>query len=190
MKIYSFFIALMMTFSTLTVAALLNESSSSRHKPVHHAVAIAAKPSKEKPKAKRRPIKRRKKLKNIKQAPRVSPNVAISLDIPLEMPQVESLHAHALKESIEIQPPVPSATNSPPEYPLDARTDGIQGRVVAAALIDEYGFVVKVRISSSQPVEVFDAAVKSALRDWKFSPARRQGEPVEQWVEIPFNFVL
>ena len=127
MKLYSFFIAFLVTCSTLSVDSLLNESASSRHKHVNHAVSIVSKTPKEQPKAKLRVIKKSKKLKNIKQAPRVSPNVAISLDIPLEMPQVETLHAQSLKEDIEIQPPVPSATNPPPEYPLDARSDGIQG---------------------------------------------------------------
>ena len=189
MRVASFFVATAITLFTLATAALLNQSSSTRNKPRLHAVSVVTKPPKERPKVRKRPIRREKKLKNIKQSPRVSPNLHIAVDIPLEMPEVETLHAQALEE-VEVQPPVPNVTNPAPEYPYEARREGVQGRVVAMALVDEYGFVVKVRISSSAPPEVFDGSVKTVLREWKFSPARLRGEPVVQWVESPFNFVL
>jgi TonB family protein len=189
MKTFSFAIATLFTLATLAVAALLNDTSAVRNRPSSAAAAMTVKKTKEKQKIRKRPIRREKKLKNIKQAPRVSPNLHIAVDIPLEMPEVETLHTQALEE-VEAQPPVPNVTNPAPEYPYEARREGVQGRVVAMVLVDEYGFVAKVRISSSAPPEVFDGSVRTALREWRFSPARLRGEPVVQWVEIPFNFVL
>jgi len=189
-KILSLCVASLATFGTIATAALLNDSSSQRNTPLAYGVPVSFKPAKETPKVKRKVIRKKKKLKNIRQAPRVSPNFAITMDIPLELPEVESLHAQALREEVEIQPPIPSPSNRPPEYPYDARREGIQGRVVVAVLVDEYGFVIKAKIISSSPPKVFDGSVLAALREWKFSPARKKGEPIEQWAEIPFNFVL
>lgn len=190
MRIVSFFIATFVTLSTLAIAALLNDRSATRHRPQLHSVSVVTKPAKEKQKIRKRKIKKKQKLKNLRQAPRLSPNLHIAVDVPLELPEVESLHEQTLREDTEVQPPSPNASNPAPEYPYEARRDGVQGRVVATVLVDEYGFVVKIRINSSNPPEVFDSSVKAALREWKFSPARLRGEAVEQWVEIPFNFVL
>ena len=177
------------TFMTLAVAAALNSGSTkTAKKSQHHFVEI--KKSKEQPKIKKRPKRKRKRLKNIRQAPPASPNLAITLDIPLEMPQVKDMHTEMLEQTVEVVPPAPKAGNQPPEYPQNARADGIQGRVVAMAHIDEYGFVIRTRILSSTPPGVFDSAVMAALRNWKFSPATLRGNPVDQWVEIPFNFVM
>lgn len=176
------------TFMTLAVAAALNSGSTkTAKKSQHHFVEI--KKSKEQPKIKKRIKRRRKRLKNIRQAPPASPNLTITMDIPLEMPQVKDMHTEMLEQA-EVVPPSPKADNPPPDYPQDARADGIQGRVVAMAHIDEYGFVIRTRILSSTPPGVFDSAVTTALRSWKFSPATLRGNPVEQWVEIPFNFVM
>lgn len=187
MNLKALFTSFSFTFATLAIAAALNQSSDAPVKRSRdHFVEI--KKAKPQPKIKKRSIKR-KKLKNIKQAPRVSPNFAITMDIPLEMPQVKSMHTEMLEQA-EVVPPSPKPDNPPPDYPQDARADGIQGRVVAMAHIDEYGFVIRTRILSSTPPGVFDSAVTTALRSWKFSPATLRGNPVEQWVEIPFNFVM
>ena len=189
MRLFSVLFALSVTASTVLIAAALNNSSASRNAP-RKVTAASFRPVKEPPKIRKREIKRKPKLKNIKQAPRVSPNLFIAVDIPLEMPQVEQLHTELLGEEIKILPPAPHASNPPPAYPRSARQDGIQGRVVASVLIDEYGYVIKTGIKFSDPPGVFDHEVLVALKSWRFSPATLQGAPVEQWVEIPFNFVL
>jgi protein TonB len=190
MRIYSFLIACSMTVLTLAGAAALNQESAEKNKVVPTSSAVVLKTKPQQPKVRKRVRRKKPKLKNIRQAPRVSPNVAITVDVPLEMPQVESLHSQMLKVDTPVSPPVPRANNPAPQYPQTARADGVQGRVVASALVDEYGYVLRIRINTSNPPGVFDACVKTALHDWKFAPATRHGEPVEQWVEIPFNFVM
>ena len=177
------------TFMTLVVAAALNSKHDGPIKRTQHRF-VEIKKAKEQPRVKKRIRRKPKKLKNIRQAPRVSPNLAISVDVPLEMPQVKDMHTELIEQAVDVTPPAPKADNPPPEYPEDARRDGIQGRVVASVLVDEYGYVIRVRILSSKPLGVFDAAVQTALRSWKFSPATLRGTPVDQWVQIPFNFVM
>lgn len=190
LKILSAIAAAAFTITTLATAAALNSRSSSKNRPHIASVITTAPAQKEKPKARRKVIKKKKELKNIKQAPRVSPNITITLDIPLELPEVQSMQAELLATPLEVSPPVPNAANPQPEYPLEARREGIQGRVVASALVDEYGYVLKVRITSSEPADVFDTAVTTALRYWRFTPAMARGEPTSQWVQIPFNFLM
>ena len=177
------------TFATLITASALNKS-----KPVPTRDSLQTfvelKKAKEQPKIRKRKPRRQKKLKNIKQAPRVSPNVAITMDIPLEMPEVEDVDAEIYTAAENVVPPAPNSGNPPPSYPQSARADGVQGRVVVMIYVDEYGFVVRSRIVSSTPPGVFDSSVLTAIREWKFSPATLRGKPVDQWVEIPFNFVM
>ena len=111
----------------MLIASFLNNESASRNPP-KHSTPIVLKTAKEQPKVKKRVKRKQKKLKNIKQAPRVSPNFAITMDIPLEMPQVQDMHAELIEQAVEVVPPAPKADNPPPEYPQDARADGIQGR--------------------------------------------------------------
>jgi TonB family protein len=191
-KIFSFAVATAVMIGTATTASLLNQESSERHTP-HHAPHVSFKPAKDIPKPRKKiRRKQKKKLKDIKQAPIVSPNSFFSDIANLEMPTVNTDDVTSLFESEEAQviPPSPSPSNSSPVYPLHARKEGLQGRVVISALVDEYGYVIKSQVKSSKPKGVFDSTSLAAVRGWKFSPARRNGETIEYWVEIPFNFVL
>ena len=191
-RIYYFAFSLAVTFATVFGASLLNRESSKRNS-VDSPSAVSFKVAKDTPRPRKRVRqKKKKKLKNIKQAPVASPNMAYVGGLELEMPQMSSDPMAELFKEAEapVVPPHPSASNSPPTYPLAAREGGTQGRVIAFALVDEYGYVVRARITSSDPKGVFDDAVLAAVKTWKFSPATIRGEPVEQWVEIPFNFVL
>jgi protein TonB len=186
------FFATGMTLGTIVGAALLNQESSKKNV-ADFSTPVSFRPVKEVPKPRKKiRRKKKKKLKNIKQAPIVSPNAAYSAGIELEMPTVNTDPMEELfrDEHVKVIAPFPSPSNPPPKYPQDARHDGVQGRVVVSVLIDEYGYVIKANIRSSKPKGVFDDAVLTALREWRFSPATMRGESVEQWVEIPFNFVL
>jgi periplasmic protein TonB len=72
-----------------------------------------------------------------------------------------------------------------PEYPKAAMREGInKGRVVARMNIDEKGNVTEVTIFSSDPPRVFDRAVITALKDWKFSA---EGDKYIAEVELNFT---
>ena len=139
---------------------------------------------------KRRQRKKKPKLKPIKQAPIVSPNSitsAIDLELPTLADSSDTFEQYTDTQEATI-PPVPSPSNPMPHYPMEARQEGIQGKVVVRVFVGEYGFVIKHKIIQSS--KHFDPEVHKVIREWKFTPAKQKGIPVDYWVEIPFNFVL
>jgi len=76
-----------------------------------------------------------------------------------------------------------------PEYPSLAREAGIEGRVLAEALIDEEGRVTEARILHS-PSPVFDEPVLQALRASLFYPAKQRDRPVKSFIRVPYEFTL
>ncbi len=77
-----------------------------------------------------------------------------------------------------------------PFYPFRAREMGIEGVVVVKLLVDEKGRVKKVKVLKSSPPGVFERSVISAVRSWRFIPAKEDGRPVPCWVVKPIKFKL
>lgn len=75
-----------------------------------------------------------------------------------------------------------------PVYPALARSAGAQGVVIIEAIIDVNGDVVSATILRSVPL--LDAAAVDAVRQWKYTPARLNGEPVPVVVTVTVNFTL
>jgi protein TonB len=77
-----------------------------------------------------------------------------------------------------------------PHPPL-LRERGIEGRVVLRVRVDANG-----RAGDAQVVDggsgwrLFDAAALASALDCRFVPARRDGQPVDSWVEYALRFVL
>lgn len=76
-----------------------------------------------------------------------------------------------------------------PAYPDSLYSAGVPGRVVAQFVVDTAGDVelrtVEI-VSSTQPA--FAAAVRMALRDAQFEPAKKGGSAVRELVSVPFDF--
>lgn len=85
------------------------------------------------------------------------------------------------------EPPKP-LQRTPPAYPERARKKGVTGRVVLSLLIDATGAVQQVRVTESEPPGVFDEAAVSAVRTWRFQPARYEGRAVAIRVTLPLSF--
>ena len=75
------------------------------------------------------------------------------------------------------------------EYTDDARRRGITGDVVLEIVVRRDGSVGDVRILQGRGAGLDQRAV-AAVRQWKFSPARRRGEPVDVIVEVAVEFTL
>lgn len=73
-----------------------------------------------------------------------------------------------------------------PVYPQDARARGLIGTVRVEAVIDKQGNVINARVLQGQ--KVFSDAALEAIKGWRFKPATTQGQPVEQTVQIQFEF--
>jgi len=77
-----------------------------------------------------------------------------------------------------------------PEFPQDARLDGIEGWVRFTYTIGRDGNVSDVRVLDAQPRYVFEQAVKRAVRQWRFEPIFQDGVPVERDVTQTIEFAL
>jgi protein TonB len=72
-----------------------------------------------------------------------------------------------------------------PEIALRTRKDGI---VIIEATIDERGNVTAARVLRSAPL--LDDAALAAVRQWKFTPALLNGEPIPVVMTVTVNFLL
>lgn len=96
-------------------------------------------------------------------------------------------------ESATVTPPDVRAAylNNPrPPYPLAARRLGLEGRVVLRAEILENGSCGQIAVAQGSGHEILDEAALRAVKQWYFVPARRGGDAVAAWVEIPVSFKL
>jgi len=76
----------------------------------------------------------------------------------------------------------------PPNYPEIALQTRKEGIVIIEATIDERGHVTEARILRS--VTLLDAAALAAVRQWRFTPALLNGEPVPVVMTVTVNFQL
>jgi periplasmic protein TonB len=81
--------------------------------------------------------------------------------------------------------------SAPPRYPEILRSSGVEGQVTAVFVVDEQG---RAEESSIQFVrsdnQLFEDAVRMALRRMRFTAAQVGGRKVRQLVQMPFVFTL
>jgi len=75
-----------------------------------------------------------------------------------------------------------------PAYPALPRSIGLQGEVTIDALVDSTGRVAAMKPLSG-PVALQQAAM-DALRQWKYEPARLDGQPVSTHLSVTMKFHL
>ena len=80
--------------------------------------------------------------------------------------------------------------NPPPPYPASARRNGDEGTVTLRVLVSAEGLPQKVELERSSCSNALDLAALESVRQWRFVPARRGGEPHEAWVIVPIIFRL
>lgn len=76
-----------------------------------------------------------------------------------------------------------------PVYPAGLHEAGVEGQVEAVFRVDRNGDVIDPDVSFATHPE-FGEAVKAVLTQWRFSPARRDGQSVEQRVRMPILFTI
>lgn len=75
-----------------------------------------------------------------------------------------------------------------PDYPEEARRQGIQGPVVLDVRIGRDGAVENATLVSGQ--EILGKAAIAAVKQWRFKPHSVQGSPAEMQTRITLNFRL
>lgn len=84
----------------------------------------------------------------------------------------------------------PRATYTPePDYSEEARRAQVRGMVILSIVVDKKGSVSRVRIEQPLGMGMDEKAVNS-VKQWRFKPATRGGEPVAVEVKIEVSFQL
>ncbi|HEY4988778.1 MAG TPA: energy transducer TonB, partial [Opitutaceae bacterium] len=74
-----------------------------------------------------------------------------------------------------------------PLYPAALKKSGLKGQAVISVRIDSKGSVDDPVIkSASDPA--FGAAALAAIREWRYLPRVKDGNPVETKADVPFVF--
>jgi protein TonB len=76
-----------------------------------------------------------------------------------------------------------------PEYPVLARSAGLQGEVILDITIGETGDVSQIQILKALPMGLTEAAV-NAVKQWKYEPSTQYGRPVPVIMTIRVQFQL
>lgn len=77
-----------------------------------------------------------------------------------------------------------------PEYPRQAKQNGITGVVRVKALVDKSGSVLDVLIQKSSGTMLLDQAAVKAARKCRYKPGIQDGRPINCWVTYKVDFVL
>ncbi len=79
-------------------------------------------------------------------------------------------------------------SGKPPRYPIESRRKHEQGTVLLALILGFDGSVESLAIAQSSGFSRLDAAARDAVRNWRWKPTMRDGQPVKVKgvVEIPF----
>lgn len=96
-------------------------------------------------------------------------------------------------EVIETLPPRFDAdylNNPEPHYPAISRRLSEQGRVLLRVHVGTQGQALEVVIYKSSQYERLDQAAQSAVKDWRFVPAKRGNQALSEWVIVPIAFNL
>lgn len=83
-----------------------------------------------------------------------------------------------------------AARNRKPDYPLMSRRYNEQGTVVLRVLVNADGSAGEVFVRKSSGYPLLDQSALTAVRDWRFAAATRDGKPVSEWYEIPIPYTL
>lgn len=87
----------------------------------------------------------------------------------------------------EADPPEPLESNVSPEYPAEARAQGLEGMVIIKIVVEEDGSTRIVKVMRGD--EPFVTAAVEAVKTWRFKPALVDGQPtaVFRILKIPFR---
>ena len=113
--------------------------------------------------------------------------LAIAFSSALSLSAVEN-HEPALELKNIDQPPR-VLKRVPPEYPRLQKQKGVTGEVVVQFIVTKKGEIVEAEVvESTNPA--FNKAALNAVRQWKFSPGIKGGQPVNVRLRQPIEFNL
>ncbi len=99
-------------------------------------------------------------------------------------------HALPASDSTPLLQPAEHAHCPVAPHPPALRERGIEGRVVLRVHVDALGRAGQAQVVDGSGWRLFDAAALASALDCRFVPARRDGQPVDSWVEFTVRFAL
>jgi len=142
-----------------------------------------------------KPLPKQQPRQLVAEAPVLSPAEPVAPPAP-EVPVVEAATASpvmplplgplALGGELSVVCPERRA----PAYPPMSRRLGETGKVVLRVTLNAHGRVARATINHSSGFSRLDEAALAAVREWRCTPAQRNGQTVEATALQPFNFVL
>jgi len=120
---------------------------------------------------------------------------APSFAVPSQPPELRPAAPEPRTEvaSVAVIPPSFSAAylrNPAPGYPPAARRSGVQGTVTLKVLVTRDGIPARVEIERTSGSSHLDNAALDTVKTWRFIPARRGTEPIDEYVIVPIVFRL
>jgi protein TonB len=85
---------------------------------------------------------------------------------------------------------VGSTKNPRPPYPPAAFAARIEGRVIVKVHVMPDGKPAEIQLLQTSGSAQLDKSALDTLAKWELQPARKHGEPIDQWIEIPIHFRL
>ena len=95
----------------------------------------------------------------------------------------------SVSETVQGDVPALPLNQVQPVYPMDCRMKGVTGRVEVLALVGPTGEVLKTEVIRSSHRE-FSAAALTAIEQWTFKPAMRDGREAATRIMIPVRFEM
>jgi protein TonB len=89
----------------------------------------------------------------------------------------------------DVPVPIPGQTPAP-EYPSAAMRNGDQGTVMVRVDVGADGIPTSVEVAERSGSRDLDRAALTAVRQWRFQPAQRDGQPVPGAVTVPIDFKM
>lgn len=104
----------------------------------------------------------------------VPPPEARTAEPPIEVPRFNAAYLN----------------NPAPAYPAVARRRGIEGQVVVRAEVQADGTCTRVELKQTSGHALLDQTALSAVKKWRFIPARKGSQAIAAWVDVPITFKL
>jgi TonB family protein len=82
------------------------------------------------------------------------------------------------------------AENPKPIYPQEAKEKRYEGEVVLRVEVLVNGRVGQIEIKKSSSYELLDRSALTAVKQWRFIPAKNGEVPISFWVNVPVKFQL
>jgi protein TonB len=138
----------------------------------------------------------------IETPPPYVPPPDIQISLPSETAPTRAITAVTNKPKPPAPPPPPAVRKEPeidprfkrrfqPDYPPTSRRLGEEGSVILQVLVGPDGTVQDGKVQqSSGHTRLDEAALKHALRAWRFTPGTDGGKPITMWKTIKVTFQI